>query len=112
MMMLAVDGPRIVGAMTLHRHTTAGMYSVVEPMNVHPDYQRHGVGTQLWTAMAAQAKRVGDRGMQVWALDGNAIAVNFYTKRLRLPVVGTGDWWLGNHREPATGFQLDFGQQP
>jgi len=100
MMMLAVDGPKIVGAITVHRHPTASMYGVVEPMNVHPDYQRQGVGTQLWTAIAAQAKRLGDRGMQVWALDGNAIAVNFYSKRLRLRVVGTGEWWLGDHREP------------
>jgi GNAT superfamily N-acetyltransferase len=77
-------------------------------MNVHPDYQRQGVGTDLWIAMAAQSKRLGDRGMQVWALDGNEMAIDFYSKKLRLEIIGTGDWWLLDHREPATGFQLDF----
>jgi len=106
--MLAVDGPRIVGAITLHRHTTPATYGVVEPMNVHPDYQRQGVGTQLWTAIAAQAKRLGDRGILVWALDGNEIAINFYSKKLGLKIVGTGEWWLLDHQEPATGFQVDL----
>jgi len=105
---LAANGPQIVGAISLHRHNTPGEYGVIEPMNVHPDYQRQGVGTDLWTFIASQSKRFGDRGLQVWALDRNEVAMNFYQNKIRLRVIGKGEWWLRDHMEPATGFQLDF----
>ena len=64
---LAVDSQRRVGAIALHRHPRPGDYGVIEPMNIHPDYQRRGIGSRLWKFMAARSKELGDRGMQVWA---------------------------------------------
>ncbi len=77
-------------------------------MNIHPDYQRQGVGTDLWAFVAAESKGVGVTGLQVWALDGNPVAMNFYQNHLHLRVIGKGEWWLLDHMEPATGFQYDF----
>jgi GNAT superfamily N-acetyltransferase len=105
---LAVDGPRIVGAISVHRHDVPGEYSVIEPMNVLPDYQRHGVGRDLWTFMAAHCKQFGDKGFQVWALDNSTMAANFYKYKIGCSVIGKGTWWLRDHMEPATGFQYDF----
>jgi GNAT superfamily N-acetyltransferase len=103
-MYIAVDGPRIVGAIEL-REAVDG-YGLIEPINVSPEYQRRGIGDQLWTMAAMWSKWRGDKGLRVWALDGNDKAMNFY-KKIGCGVVGTGWLALGTHVEPATAFQYD-----
>jgi GNAT superfamily N-acetyltransferase len=105
---LAVEGHRRVGAITLHRHPVRGKYGLIEPMNIHPDYQGQGVGRRMWEFVASRSRELGDRGLQVWALDRCDIAIHFYRDTLGLPVIGPGEWWLRDHREPATGFQDNF----
>ena len=105
---IAVDDVRLVGAIGLHREYMPGSYSLIEPMNVHPDYQRKGLGTRLWNLAADFCEQAGDKGLKVWALDGNEMAMSFYRDKLNLSVIGKGHWWLIDHMLPATGFQLDF----
>src|SRR5712691_135830 len=52
---LAVDDEagRIIGAIEYRRDLgTHGEYGLVEPMNVHPDYQGRGIGKQVWDYIA------------------------------------------------------------
>jgi GNAT superfamily N-acetyltransferase len=102
MMYMAVDGPRIVGAIEL-RGAVDG-YGLNEPINVSPEYQRQRIGEQLWTMAAVWSKRRGDKGLRVWALDGNDKAMNFYKDRLprcRHRLVGTRDSRRARHRIPV-----------
>lgn len=105
---LAVEGPRIVGTLSLHRESSGGSYAVVEPMAVLPEFQSRGIGRELWVIAAAHCKHSGDKGMRVWALDRNTRAIDFYMNKIGCYKIGTGQWTLGQHQEPATGFQFDL----
>jgi len=104
---LAVDGPKIVGAVDLRPVLREADYGLVEPMNVLPEYQRQGVGKSLWIVVAAWSKHRGEKGLRVWALNGNDKAMSFY-KKIGCRVVDEGELRLGAHAEPATGFQYEF----
>jgi len=107
---LAVEGDVVIGALTLWRHKEPGGFAVVEPMNVLPGHQRAGTGAGLWELAKQRARAFGHRGIQVWAIDRNIKATNFYGK-VGCRVIGQGEWSLGDHKEPATGFQYNFSQQ-
>jgi ribosomal protein S18 acetylase RimI-like enzyme len=59
------------------------------------EYQRQGIGRQLFLACANQLRKSGLRGMAVWALETNQIARGFYERMggeitLRKPAVFGG----------------------
>ncbi len=111
-MALAVDdeGGRIIGAIEYRRDRSIhDEYGLVEPMNVDPDYQGRGIGKQMWEYIAGYAKAWGNRGMRVWALNGNQRALGFYANKVGCKIVDRGgEYWLADHVEPATGFQYEF----
>ena len=90
-----------VGVLNLRPNPSDGSYGLVEPLMVSPTYNRRGVGTNLWNACANFSEQRGDRGLTVWALNGNPIANNFYLKMGGRPG-DTGSFKLGRHVEPAT----------
>jgi GNAT superfamily N-acetyltransferase len=104
---VASVGPNLVGAATLRPYPSNGLPGLIEPMSVIPGFQRHGVGTAIWNYVVALARQRTYPGLRVFALTGNQMAVGFYTK-MGCRVVGRGELRLGEHVEPATGFQLDF----
>jgi ribosomal protein S18 acetylase RimI-like enzyme len=104
---LAVDGRKIVGAIQLRPQQPEGEFGLIEPINVSPEYQHQGIGKKLWTMAAVLSKGRGEKGLRVWALDGNEKAIGFYADTIRGRVVDTGWLKLGTHVEPATGFQFE-----
>jgi GNAT superfamily N-acetyltransferase len=104
---VAVLGTEYVGAINLRPEPSDGTYALIEPMSVNEDHQRHGVGTKLWQFAEDVSRRRGDRGLQVWAMNGNPKAMAFYPK-VGCRAVATGWVRLGLHVEPATGFHKDF----
>jgi GNAT superfamily N-acetyltransferase len=101
---LAFDGATMVGAATLRPFPNeAGRPALVEPMDVRVGHQRHGIGRALWDYLRWISRRRGDARIDVYALDGNAMAMGFYTK-MGGQVVGAAELRLGAHVEPATRF--------
>jgi len=104
---VALLGPDPVGAINLRPEPGDGQHALVEPMSVVDEHQRQGIGTKLWEFAEQFSRQRGDRGMQVWAMDGNQKAMDFYPK-MGCRAVTSGWVRLLKHVEPATGFQKDF----
>jgi GNAT superfamily N-acetyltransferase len=105
---VAVEGAQIVGAITVWRPSVQEGYSIVEPMNVLRRYRRQGIGSRVWRFIESHSTERRDRGLRVWAINGNQGAIQFYGSTLKLQPVGVGTFWIGEHRESATEFRHDF----
>lgn len=101
---LAFDDVTMVAAATLRPFPNqAGRPALVEPMDVRPSHQRQGIGRAVWDYLRWFSRRRGDSRIDVYALDGNPMAIGFYSK-IGGPVAGAAELRLAAHLEPATHF--------
>ena len=71
---------------------------------VLPGHQGWGVGLRLWDASVMHLRALGLGRMEVWAM-ARAAATTFYEKR-GCRRFATGTFWIGDHTEPAIGYEF------
>lgn len=62
----------------------------LDAVHVLKDYQRHGIGSRLFTTVAHEMKQRGKTGMVLWTLEGNPVRA-FY-ERLGGTLAGTKEY--------------------
>lgn len=78
---MVVDfGGAIAGYCTfgLNRARALPQDGEIYELYILPEYQGIGIGTRLFSAARASLRDLGCDGLVVWALEDNAMAVNFY----------------------------------
>jgi GNAT superfamily N-acetyltransferase len=102
---VAVSNERIVGLINLRPLDDA--YGLIEPIAVDPSLHLRGIGTELWNYCLKFAQWHGLKGLQVWAVEGNQKANDFYKGR-GCKEFATGSVTFDGVERKATGYLLDF----
>lgn len=98
-------GTQLVGVMDLRPQENG--YVMVEPIAADPSLHRQGIGRALWQYAEQVARGRGYKGLQVWAVDGNRTANEFY-KAMGCKPAGTGTVSFDGVKATATMYELDL----
>ena len=97
-----IAGGQILGVMDLRPQENS--YLMVEPIATDPNFHRQGIGRVLSQHAEQIAAARGDKGLQVWAVDGNGPANEFY-KAMRCKAAGKGTVSFDGVVESATMYE-------
>lgn len=75
--LVAVDSGALIGVLDL---SVADLTATIDTIGVHPDYQRHGIGTSLFDLACRRAVELGAATIEAWTRDDEA-ALSWYRAR-------------------------------
>jgi len=91
---IALDGNRVVGYITLYIKTQAGYWTIknvgeISGLMVHPAYRRRGIASQLLTKARAYFQNASVKYFNVYTAVNNRSAITFYERNGLYPLYTT-----------------------
>lgn len=70
----------VIGFIAIYRGPEHGPIPYLDNLHVHPEQRSGGIGAQLMAAAAEALQALGETGVYLWLVQGNAAAQRFYER--------------------------------